>query len=401
MIDQFKRNIRIMINDETFQNISIITILLYPIILLLSNRIFNNSYIAYTIILYALPGLLITLLKNYKKIIRMLGIYIIIIVLNYVLHLGSILDTIKILIKNLITCYTIFVLVYCIKNKERMFEALKISGYILTILIIIYIALFSQNITKLQGNGLTIQLIISIILPINMVLLFKKYDYINNIFTVMLLLLVTYFSSRTIIVAMWGTMFILMVIYYVKWFRKSEDKTRKILSICIICILFIIMILLLLNLTVLSTKLYQYLYSRGIYNRSLRLMSEGKYISYSSGRIDNIYPKILNKIKEKPILGYGLGMDRVILEDLMYSHNLFLEICLEFGVIIGVIIILLIAFLVFRTLKSRYYEYIIAIIPGHLLILFLTASFLNYRGFWIILAIIVEQYIYEIRGKRI
>lgn len=57
-------------------------------------------------------------------------------------------------------------------------------------------------------------------------------------------------------------------------------------------------------------------------------MSEG------SGR-DVLYDAVINAIREKPILGYGIMGDRPIVG--IYVHNLFLEMWCHYGVIIGTI----------------------------------------------------------------
>lgn len=74
-------------------------------------------------------------------------------------------------------------------------------------------------------------------------------------------------------------------------------------------------------------------------------------IADGSGR-EVLYSKILDAIKVRPVLGYGLMGDRVILG--FYVHNLFLELWCHYGVILGSVIILtMISVPVAALIKSR------------------------------------------------
>lgn len=57
-------------------------------------------------------------------------------------------------------------------------------------------------------------------------------------------------------------------------------------------------------------------------------------IGHSSSR-DSIYSYLLQKVQERPLIGYGIGSDRIMVG--MYAHNLFLALFVFFGVIGGLI----------------------------------------------------------------
>ena len=74
-------------------------------------------------------------------------------------------------------------------------------------------------------------------------------------------------------------------------------------------------------------------------SRSIRMMINGKFAE-DNGR-DVIWRAVIDAIKSKPLLGYGILGDRPFVEPIHYvgySHNLFLEIIVSFG-IIGYVII--------------------------------------------------------------
>ena len=76
-------------------------------------------------------------------------------------------------------------------------------------------------------------------------------------------------------------------------------------------------------------------------------------ITDSSGR-DDIYAKVLEGVFEKPLFGYGLGGDRIILgSGGRYSHNIFLELFASFGIIIGGVLIVLLAVMFLNSLYSK------------------------------------------------
>lgn len=81
--------------------------------------------------------------------------------------------------------------------------------------------------------------------------------------------------------------------------------------------------------------IFKYLYlifkSIGINSRTLRLFVEGR-ISQDSGR-GLIQAKCFEMIRENWFVGSGIGADRRVIGT--YPHNLFIEIILQFGIIIG------------------------------------------------------------------
>ena len=102
-----------------------------------------------------------------------------------------------------------------------------------------------------------------------------------------------------------------------------------------------------------------WLHEIGISSRTLFLYSEGDLISYDAGR-GEIYKSFSFDAVEHPLIGIGFFGDRYY-TDGGYCHNVLLEICLNFGFILGPLIIV---FLLFRLIRlffkvSNYYRRIL------------------------------------------
>lgn len=103
----------------------------------------------------------------------------------------------------------------------------------------------------------------------------------------------------------------------------------------------------------------QVLYEHNIESRTLFKLLNGDFTD-GTGR-ETIYSVVFDEIKNEPLLGVGLGGDRIIINKQIYNfnkdmsssypHNLFLEILLQYGMIIGtffsifIILIIIMAFI--------------------------------------------------------
>lgn len=66
-------------------------------------------------------------------------------------------------------------------------------------------------------------------------------------------------------------------------------------------------------------------------SRTAILYRQGKIVSHRSGR-DRIQGEIIKKIWERPVTGWGIGADRSFIKG--YSHNIFLELAVHYGVVV-------------------------------------------------------------------
>jgi O-antigen ligase len=128
-------------------------------------------------------------------------------------------------------------------------------------------------------------------------------------------------------------------------------------------------------------------------------------LGQSSGR-EGIYSFLIEKIKEQPLLGYGIGSDRMMLG--MYAHNLFLALFTFFGVIGGILSSLLIMFILFAAFVATKNQKSIVILTVFFSIYFVSSmvsgDILTNYGPWILLGlsinIISSKYKFSYRVRK-
>lgn len=159
--------------------------------------------------------------------------------------------------------------------------------------------------------------------------LYKK-RLVHTLMFVLILIMMVILGSR-------GALFIALAYLFVsnKFFIKSNVFVK---------ISFVIALILLLSLN--YSEVLLFLENRLNFTpRTLDLLTQGK-IAVDSGR-GEAFEMVWNNILNKPIFGYGLFGDRLLLEGLqdnMHAHNFFLELFHAFGLIVGGIIVLILFF---------------------------------------------------------
>lgn len=128
----------------------------------------------------------------------------------------------------------------------------------------------------------------------------------------------------------------------------------------------------------------------GIRTRIFDRILQGTFL-VSGGRNDMNH-MALELIKKSPIHGYGLAADRYFCG--VYVHNIFLELCISFGVIIGTILVLYLIYLIIRACTVNKNKGIIMIIMiyvcgGGFLKLFLSSSFMFEYQFFLLIGLCV------------
>lgn len=111
-----------------------------------------------------------------------------------------------------------------------------------------------------------------------------------------------------------------------------------------------------------------------------------------SGR-DLIYEKILIEIVQHPILGIGIAGDRRV-ADGNYAHNIILEVFLNFGVIIGLILVIVFTMCLLKLLfvkDMNVYNMIIIWISLALVSLLVSGSYLIDVNYWTLLGLMISQ----------
>ena len=176
------------------------------------------------------------------------------------------------------------------------------------------------------------------------VLILQKYQLKYCIYFLILFLINLKVGSRGSLIC-----YMIAFIFVVFIFQNIKHIITR------LCIFIPCVVILLLNLKNIFEKIA--IFFPG--SRTIQLFADGQFF-YLSGR-EKHYHFIMNSIFEKPMEFRGLYSDRIYLSKYfniidpsdiygVYSHNFFLEIIFQFGILIGVGILLAIIFMIIKTI---------------------------------------------------
>lgn len=138
-------------------------------------------------------------------------------------------------------------------------------------------------------------------------------------------------------------------------------------------------------------NLQSILLSYRIESRSIELFLNDNL--YLSGR-DYIYSQLTDYIIANPIIGFGIGGDRRILDGIaVYAHNIGLEVLGDFGILFGSVIIIIFTFSIIHILlkkKNIKRKIIIVWLSIGFIHLFISSSYLIEMKFWILLGLMIN-----------
>ena len=226
-------------------------------------------------------------------------------------------------------CLPNFIYYFAIYNKRFLLKMLVQSSYYqISLAIILFVTSYvTTGIYDMVFSYLTLTPVLLLIYKLN--IKFKWYDFILIIAGIMMIVAV---GSRGPLMS---------IITYVLILNISDERNKKIKKYGKIILTFTIFTILIIYVEKLVFAVNKLLLEYGINSRTLVFfMSRGA--DFSSGRIP-IYFYSAEKIQLQPFIGYGIGGDRVLLGG-TYPHNIFLEILLNFGVLIGGFLIFAILF---------------------------------------------------------
>lgn len=181
-----------------------------------------------------------------------------------------------------------------------------------------------------------------------------------------------------------------ITIIYVMFIKKYKRPLA--VKLTIVCLIVAVMLLLKPIMTILAPIAKALGLSVRIFDKFL----VGNIFG-SSGR-DVIAEKVFLLISQSPFRGYGLFSDRILMD--AYCHNLAYELCVSFGLIVGIGILLLMvivmirAFIVAHKDKAWVFLFLTLFAVGGIK-LFLSGSFLDERNLYLLIGFCVSTY----RGK--
>ena len=192
-------------------------------------------------------------------------------------------------------------------------------------------------------------------------------------------------------------LFLAYVILFLTFYSGKKQSVRIIAASFIVILLFILA-----GEGILQNLILKFADTFHISSRTLEKLADNS-ISDSSGRY-LIYALIFEKIMQSPLYGWGIYGDRYFLNYIVqggsaYSHNVFLEMLMTFGVF-GAIFLLWMGyswcryFMETETMKERA---VMLITVGGCLPLLLSLTFWDQPLFWVLMAILLNCTIERIK----
>lgn len=210
----------------------------------------------------------------------------------------------------------IFLSFVSIRNKNIFFTIARYMSFFIAFIGLLYVVMLFTGNLPMKENFYDMALGYALMFPALYLLYYRKAVY--TIIAVLLTIAILLVGSR-------GPLIPIALFAIVQIFLLGTSKEKIIL-----------LIVALIGMGLLASMI-TYLENLGISSRTLMYMEEG-IISSDSGRSD-IYNYIIDKIQDAPLFGYGVFGDRVFLNG-AYCHNIFLEIFIDFGCIIPLLIII-------------------------------------------------------------
>lgn len=225
-----------------------------------------------------------------------------------------------------------FIVFSLIKQPEKWPKRLLIMGYINIALLAMTALTGKFTATDLAINYVGLGISASMWVPIliqHAFLSSGKARTVHIIGSTISIVFVAVYGNRGSLVA--------ILVYVLYCYMKYTNAKRKMLIALLIGLLCF-------GVYTYQTKIITFIVAQvskiGFSSRNLTLFLTGN-ATYTTHRTDEIWIRMLNAIKEKPLIGYGLCYDRVLNGAMnMYAHNLVLELMVSFGVPIGSILCL-------------------------------------------------------------
>ncbi|MGN0624064.1 MAG: O-antigen ligase family protein [Oscillospiraceae bacterium] len=202
----------------------------------------------------------------------------------------------------------------------------------------------------------------------------------NSIFAVFICFILAFYGSRGAVLS--------LMIFVIFCFLKYFSGKRKITIISILSVAAIVIYqfwdLILGGLVSVTEKI-------GINSRNLYLLQES-LLKSDTHRSNTVYKYCMELIRSHPLVGRGIGADRVVGGGVdFYAHNLMLELCADFGVLIGAAIFIWILWMGYKMLircedRSWVKLYSPFFVTSFVHLMFSSSLYLVYE-FWIAIAV--------------
>lgn len=177
----------------------------------------------------------------------------------------------------------------------------------------------------------------------------------------------------------------LIIVAYLMWLFIHYMNLKRVIVLLVLMSFAVLMVSYL-------EVILSFLSDHSIQSRVLKRILENE-MSDPSGR-ESIYEFGVRKIFESPVAGYGLFGDRFFYES--YVHNIFLEMLIDFGIPIGILVICFLSFvslLKFFSLKGREKDFFVLAVMGSVFPLFASGSYLISFSFFFYLGLLMRKHL--------
>ncbi len=208
----------------------------------------------------------------------------------------------------------------------------------------------------------------------------NKFSAIKFMKFIISLLIIISLGSRGAIICI--VIFTILKLFKLRHHMTFKKILRSYTMLCMIIVSFI-------NYKRILYYLNEILLSFNIQSRTVSLFLREEI--HFSGR-EELYKQILNAISENPILGVGIGGDRLILNGI-YVHNIFLEILVNYGLFFGSFFIIFLCLLIAKLLANNNlnkYDLVIFWISFGFVHLLVSGSYLVDSRFWILMGLLIN-----------
>lgn len=285
------------------------------------------------IVLYVIPAIpKIQWTRSMIIIPSIIMISLIIFVLQYPEHIKEgILAVYKILFR----AYPYYIISCQIKDFKLVKKYLKKAGYIITMscLLVIGVKLYLGTMDRYD---MTLAYMIFPATIINFWFLMEKFTWFTALSFIVSLVEVIFMGTR-------GPLLCFGIFYVYMIFYASMHSTKNKIMLVLITVLGMTMLIL----TIFGSSVFQQVAEKtGLSLRVFTALTNGEFFK-SGGRVQ-AYLNSLRLVMRTPLLGTGILTDRYLLAELSagvsgqnfmgtYSHLLFIEIIVQFGIVIGTI----------------------------------------------------------------
>ncbi|MBF6597923.1 MAG: O-antigen ligase family protein [Fermentimonas sp.] len=250
------------------------------------------------------------------------------------------------------------VLVFSINNKEILYKILLKSSYFISaIVFIVFIQIFVGNSEEIKNYNMFFSytlLLPTLIHITEFVRTKKKYLLFLSLFEILEILI---YGARG------PLLWIIIFSFFVIFINKNKIKKTFLVAITVFAIFIFI------NTDSFLLYLTKQLDYYDINSRTITLLTSNDITLLSSR--DLIWNSSISLILEKPILGYGLGNEFYAIsndmnmgrDEIVSPHNGILQLALNFGILSGVIlsVLIIISFFIIRKINNVFHRNLLLI----------------------------------------